>query len=198
MSQELEAKFALSSCDALRARLSDMGVRIKELRFERNAVFDTPQRSLRAKGELLRLRHCGRSVLTWKKPVSPPGPAGIKAMEEVQTDVADFEAMRAILLGLGYSEALWYEKCREQWLLEEALVCLDVLPFGDFAEIEGSPQSIAAAAGRLGLDMAGALALTYHDIHQQYLSRMGLPPQDSFVFSAQHKDRLRGICLDIP
>ena len=127
-----------------------------------------------------------------------PALAGIKAMEEVETEVADFEATRRILLGLGYQEALWYEKCREQWRVGEALVCLDVLPFGEFVEIEGSPGAIAAAASELGLDMARALALTYHDIYKRHPARLATAAGDSFVFSGRQKERLREICPDVP
>jgi len=194
MSMELEAKFAVESLDELRGRLKTLGALSKDCRFERNAVFDTPGRDLKAKGELLRLRQTDRAVLTWKRPSNHPAPAGVKAMEEVETAVGDFEAMRQVLRGLGYEEALWYEKLREQWRLGEALVCLDLLPFGEFVEIEAEPAAIAKAADCLGLDMGQARAVTYHDLYREYLSRLGLPPQDSFIFSERDKARLRGVC----
>ncbi|WP_027190207.1 class IV adenylate cyclase [Fundidesulfovibrio putealis] len=197
MAREVEAKFSVDSLAPIRAMLNSIGAVVKNCRFERNAVFDTPTRELRAKGELLRLRQTDKVVLTWKQPSSHPAPTGVKVMDEVETQVADFEAMREILHGLGYVEALWYEKLREQWRLVDALVCLDVLPFGEFIEIEGEPATIAKAADCLGLDMGKAKALTYHDLYQEHLKRLGLPPQDSFIFSEKDKARLSSLC-EIP
>ena len=196
MPRELEAKFAVESLSAVRTVLQGQGATLKkQRRFERNAVFDTPERSLRARGELVRLRQADRIVLTWKRPLEGPVHAGVKAMDEVETTVGDFEAMRQVLHGLGYQEALWYEKCREQWILGQALVCLDLLPFGEFVEIEGDPAVIAKAADCLGLDMARASALTYHDLFREHLAKLGLPPQDSFIFSERQKAQLQHSCL---
>jgi len=187
MARELEAKFAVAGFDAVRVALRKMGAAFKGSRFERNVVFDTPDRTLQARGELLRLRQAGRVTLTFKKPSAEPAPAGVKSMDETETDLRDFEAMRRILAGLGYAEALWYEKCREQWRTDEALVCLDLLPFGTFMEIEGEPGAIARTAEALGLDMAGASALTYHDLYQEQRASQGLPPEDSFVFTERDR-----------
>lgn len=194
MARELEAKFAVDSLDHVRSALKKLGAFEKDCRFERNAVFDTPGRDLKARGELLRLRQTDKAVLTWKRPAPGPSVAGVKAMEELETRVDDFETVRGMLRGLGYEEALWYEKCRETWRVGDALVCLDVLPFGEFVEIEGDPRTIAKAASCLGLDMANAKALTYHDLYQEYLARLGLPPADSFIFSEKDKQRLASLC----
>jgi len=193
MGLELEAKFAVPSLDPLRRTLRSMGAEPLGRRFERNAVFDTPAREMLARGELLRLRQTDKAKLTFKRPSGRPAPAGVKAMDEVETVVADFEAMRRVLAGLGYQEALWYEKFREQWRLPHAVVCLDDLPFGCFVEIEGEPEAIAEVAGRLGLDMARAKADTYHTLFRQHLLAHGLPPQDSFTFSAEDKARLQSV-----
>jgi len=195
MPKELEAKFAVESLEDVRLRLEATATLKKGWRFERNAVFDTPDRSLKSRGDLLRLRHVdGEAVLTWKTPAQEAAHSGIKAMEEVETRVENFESTRTILQGLGYEEALLYEKCREVWTLEQAVVCLDILPFGEFVEIEGDPEVIAWAARTLGLDMTHAKALTYHDLHQQYLAKLGLPPADSFLFHDKDKDRLKALC----
>ena len=194
MPRELEAKFVVDALEPLRSMLKSMGTLVKDSRFERNVVFDTPGRDLRARGELLRLRQTDKAVLTWKRPSPEPAPAGVKAMDEVETTVGDFETAREMLHGLGYEDVLWYEKFREQWRLGECLVCLDALPFGQFVEIEGEPSAIAKAADCLGLDMGQAKALTYHDLYRDYLARLGLPPQDSFIFSEKDKARLKKVC----
>lgn len=194
MARELEAKFVVESLEDVRLRLKSLGGVRGNCRFERNAVFDTPERDLKARGELLRLRQAGKAVMTFKRPLPAPAHPGVKAMEETETEVGDFETARQILRGLGYVEALWYEKCREKWRLSETLVCLDVLPFGEYVEIEGEIEAIARTAGCLGLDMGQAKSLTYHDLFREHLARLGLPPRDSFIFSEKDKQRLRAAC----
>ncbi|WP_243439874.1 class IV adenylate cyclase [Fundidesulfovibrio soli] len=187
MARELEAKFTVQGFAAVRAALKGMDARFAGNRFERNVVFDTPSRELQAKGELLRLRQAGHVTLTFKKPSLEPAPAGVKAMDEIETHVEDFDAMRRILAGLGYVEALWYEKCREVWRTKDAVVCLDLLPFGTFMEIEAEPDAIARTAEALGQSMADASAVTYHDLFQQHRKELGLPPEDSFTFEEKDK-----------
>lgn len=192
MPEELEAKFAVESLEPLRRVLARAGRERKPPLFERNVVFDTPARDLLAKGQLLRLRRCGgASTLTWKRPSAQAAVEGVKAMEEVQTRVEDHDAMRSLLLGLGYAERFLYEKVRQVWTLKQAEVCLDLLPFGHYVEIEGDRESIPAAAALLGLPMGRAMALTYHDLFREHLAGQGLPPADSFVFSDAQREALR-------
>uniref|UniRef100_A0A7C4EJ36 CYTH domain-containing protein n=1 Tax=Fundidesulfovibrio putealis TaxID=270496 RepID=A0A7C4EJ36_9BACT len=191
MALELEAKFAVESLARVAGRLRGLHAVPRPARAEANIVYDTPERALLARGELLRLRRTDKAVLTWKRPAPGEAVEGMKAMEEVETRVEDFEAMRAILNGLGYREALRYEKCRQVWTLPDAVVCLDLLPFGEFVEIEGTSQSIAATAALLGLDMAAASARTYHDLFRLHLAAHGLPEGDSFVFSPADDARVR-------
>lgn len=191
MAKELEAKFALpGGFQPVRAALAALGARREGGRFERNVVFDTPDRSLRTSGRLLRLRQAGKVVLTYKEPLPQGAPSGVKAMEEIETLVDDFEATRRILAGLGYRESLWYEKCREKWRTADSLVCLDLLPFGAFMEIEGNADSIARTAAALGHAMTTARAVTYHDLFQEHLAASGLPVSDSFVFAEADKARV--------
>jgi len=186
---EQEAKFAVQSVKELRGKLETLGSLHTQCRFERNLLFDTPAHDLKKRGELLRLRETDTVLLTWKRPAPHSGvAAGIKAMEEVETPVNDFEAMRRILRGLGFIEVLWYEKFREVWTLGDALVCLDILPFGEFVEIEGEPETIARAAVLLGLDMADAQALTYPAIVSNHGSKTGNLPVKA-VFPERAMDR---------
>jgi len=183
---EQEAKFAVKSLREVRAKLEKLGSLHAKCRLERNLLFDTSSHDLEKRGELLRLRETDAVLLTWKRPAPHSGvAAGIKVMEEVETLVGDFDVMRRIILGLGFVEALWYEKFREVWKLDESVICLDILPFGEFVEIEGASQGIARAAACLGLDMAQADSRSYHDLHQRHLAGLGLPPAAGFVFSEQ-------------
>ena len=182
---EIESKFVVTAFAPLReALLAAAGVRLSRV-FEENIVFDTPDRRLRGRDVLLRLRRDGEGRVTLKLPSKNATASGIKIRHEIETTVADAAAMEAIFAGLGYTPALRYEKVRETWSLGDAHICLDRLPFGRFVEIEGTPAAIAAAAGHLGLSMREASSLTYHALYQNHLAQCGLPACDSFVFSPE-------------
>ena len=88
---------------------------------------------------MLRLRRVeGKATLTYKKAL--PTVSSIKQRREEETVVADPEAMEAILVALGFTPALVYEKRRQTWRLGKTEIVIDVLPFGLFMEIEGRVQ----------------------------------------------------------
>lgn len=190
MPREVESKFHVDDLDGLKTRLVALGAVGAGPRFERNRVYDTTDGDLRRKGQLLRLRRDGRVTLTFKSPVSEPARAGLKVMDERETRLEDFEAMARILEGLGYRPFLDYEKCREVWRLPDAVICLDILPFGRYVEIESTPEGIAETAALLGLDMAQASSATYHDLFRQHLREAGLPEADSFLFDEARRAEL--------
>lgn len=178
-------KFPGADLLALRQRLGEQGAENLGCRFERNCVFDTPERELRASGILLRLRRAGKNVLTLKRPPGQMGkadPARFKVWEEIETVVVDFDAMRQMLTGLGFVQFFTYEKLRETWRLGECSVCLDRLPFCDCVEIEGTEGTIEACAARLGLDVEQGSAANYHQLHAAYRAARELPPEEGFVF----------------
>lgn len=187
MSIELEAKFRLHDCLELEPRLRDMGQVRTPWHFESNIVFDRDG-ELAGSGRLLRLRQALTTTLTFKTPSSDPRIAGVKSRIEHECILSDPQAMDAILLGLGYAPRLRYEKFRTEWELPGGLVCLDILPFGHFLEIEATPHSIISLAETLGLDPRGAMDESYHDLHQKWRAQNGLNPMDSFIFTAsEHK-----------
>jgi adenylate cyclase class 2 len=188
---ETELKVLDVDLDAVRRTLHQAGGECQGRVFEANEVFDDAAGSLRSGGVLLRLRReSGRSggLLTLKLPV--PGPAGLKTREERETGVADSDAARAVLEGLGYRVLLRYEKVRETWLLAGCHVCLDHLPFGEFVELEGLPDAIAAALARLGLEGLPTSDRNYHALYREHLERLGLPASDSFVFEEPERSAL--------
>ncbi|MBI3979942.1 MAG: class IV adenylate cyclase [Chloroflexi bacterium] len=159
MEREVEVKFRVTDLGLLRDRLAGLGAERGRRVFEENLVFDRPDGSLRAAGQLLRLRHAGDAVtLTFKSPLPS---ARFKVRREVEVRVDDFGRGRAILEALGFGVAATYEKHRETWRIGDAEVELDELPFGTFVEIEGSESAIEAIAAALSLDMAEAIVKDY-------------------------------------
>jgi len=190
MALETEIKYLDADHEALRARLTELGAQPLERGFESNVVYDDAARSLKARGTLLRLReHNSRYVLTLKN-AAQENSATAKIYNEFETEVLNAQSLREILSGLGYAPALRYEKVRETWLLLGCEICLDTLPFGDFAEIEGDEDAIAACAMALRLPQSAASKATYHDLNRQHRKAKGLPEDESFVFDDEAKGRI--------
>ncbi len=200
MTLEVEIKFYCSDFQRLRRKLEDLGAFFLHRRFESNLVFDTPDYRLRQENILLRLRSTGSQsgVICLKKPTADSHPDDVKAWEEHETPVERCDQMRELLRSLGYILSFSYEKVREEWELEGCQVCLDVLPFGRFVEIEGERESILDLAERLEIADCPRTAKNYHQLNREYRARNGLGPEDSFVFSESDKSNLiesyPGIC----
>lgn len=191
MPLEIEIKYLDVDHEALRGRLQALNARPLGRGFESNVVYDTPDRTLKACGTLLRLREKNsRFVLTLKRAAKGAVSTKAKVYEESETEVANAQAMREILAGLGYQPALRYEKLREKWQLLGCEVCLDTLPFGFYAEIEGDEDGIAACAEALGLPQACASTATYHELNRQHREANALPKDESFVFTDADKARV--------
>lgn len=154
MAIEIEKKYRLTreQSEPLRRRLEEVGAEGKgDVAFEENIIYTGP--GLDPRRRVLRLRRVeGRAVFTFKE--REPTDAAIKRQREEETEVADADALAAILDALGYRPALIYEKRRAKWNVEGAEVVIDELPFGLFVEIEGEEEAILAAEKLLGLESA--------------------------------------------
>ena len=150
--QELEAKFYLRNLAVFPGRLQAAGAEIVRPRIlETNLRFDTPDGDLNQQHQLLRLRKAHTATLTYKGAANLVG--GASQRQEIETEVADFQAARALIEALGFQVSRIYEKYRTEYYLDGLLITLDELPFGDFIEIEGpGVAEIHAAADTLGLD----------------------------------------------
>lgn len=184
MALECELKYPGVDLADLAGRLRRAGAGTSGRYFESNTVFDRPDRSLKAEGVLLRLRERqGRGLLTVKRPPDNPRPSALKIFEEIETGVADPAAMDEALRAVGFFPAFRYEKVREKWRYMGCVVCLDHLPFGDFAEIEGVEATVLACAADLGLDPNRTSKATYHGLNLEYRLAKGLEPDENFVFA---------------
>ncbi|GFM34133.1 class IV adenylate cyclase [Desulfovibrio subterraneus] len=195
MAFETELKFVDADFAALRKKLAELGAECRGSHVERNLVFDTPERSFKNSDMLLRLRTKIRkngetAVLTLKRPPQVPVPADVKVYDERETTVENFDGMRGILEGMGYDAAFRYEKMREEWKLDGVEICLDSMPFGDVAELEGEREAIFTCAARIGLRMEQANTGTYHDLNRNWRAAQGLPHDDNFCFSTSRLHEL--------
>ena len=157
---EVEKKFRLTKRqrDAVLKRLPELGANLEREDFEENTLYSGE--ALKSGTCVLRLRRVeGRATLTYKKRI--PSSSAIKQQREEETAISDPEAMEAILVALGFTPALVYEKRRQTWRLGKTEIVIDVLPFGLFMEIEGRVNEIKAVERKLGLKGLRAEHATY-------------------------------------
>ncbi|HEX8500103.1 MAG TPA: class IV adenylate cyclase [Pyrinomonadaceae bacterium] len=176
MPTEIEKKYRLTPerVEPLRGRLREAGAEGGgAAEFEENVIYTGP--GLDPGRRVLRLRRFAkegaRATFTFKE----RGPSGsaVKRQREEETEVADAEAMAAILEALGYRPALVYEKRRETWKLAGTEVVIDELPFGLFVEIEGEEADILAAERLLGLDADAGVHEPYPELTLRHGTKRG-------------------------
>ena len=173
--QETEVKFFVRDLKRIDAGLLARKARLIQARvFERNLRFDLPDGGLRAKGEVLRLRQDTESRLTFKG--ASQIAEGIITRPELEFTVGDFESARKFLEALDYRQVAVYEKYRTVYELGDCHIMLDEMPYGDFAEIEGTiAADIRSAAETLGLDMAAAVKDSYLGLYEKLARLLELP-----------------------
>ena len=156
---------------ALALQLQTAGFHLETPReFESNILYDTPDRTLRARTEIVRIRHYGvRCVVTHKRlPDGMPGEDRHKHRIETETIVSDGDALAGIFRSLGLVEAFRYEKWRSEWSDGEGHCVIDETPIGNFAELEGEPDWIDRVASRLGVKSSEYLTLSYGRLFDQW------------------------------
>ena len=167
MAIETEIKFRVDDVPALSLRLQRAGFRLQTQRsFETNVLYDTPDRAMRARTEILRIRsYDGRWTVTHKRPPSS-GPGSLASEDvhkhrvETETEVADGAVLAEVFHSLGLVPAFRYEKWRTEWTDGEGHCVIDETPIGVYAELEGSSEWIDRSAPRLGIDQAQYMTLS--------------------------------------
>lgn len=180
--QEIEAKFYVRDVERIRLSLQNLNARrIQSRVLETNIRFDLPDAKLRAEGRVLRLRRDTDVHLTYKS--ASNNEQGVLSREEIEFVVGDFEKAKQFLEALGYQKLVYYEKYRTTYELDDTLIMLDELPYGNFVEIEGEGiESIRAVANQLNLTWDTAIATSYHALFERARQKMNLPFEDlSFV-----------------
>jgi adenylate cyclase class 2 len=184
---ETEIKIRISSVRATRLRLRRLGFRIHKRRvFERNVILDTPARDIVKTGQLIRIRRVGgRAIVTYK---GPSKNGRHKSREEIETQVADPEALETIFARLGLQPTFRYEKIRTEYERpgNGGIVTVDETPVGDFLEIEGASKWIDATARELGFTRADYITSSYGQLYIQYCRDQGIKPAQ-MIFQSTHR-----------
>lgn len=183
--QEVEIKFAIQDLEELKQKLRAAGFRERTSRtHEMNVLYDFPDRALRNKGELLRIRKYGDAwKLTHK---AGRGGGKHKSRIETETEISDGAALEHVLLALGLKESFRYEKFRSEWTDGTGEVVLDETPIGNIAEIEGPPDWIDSVAAQLGVEERDYVTVSYAQLFYDWKARTGSPATE-MTFAALAK-----------
>jgi adenylate cyclase, class 2 len=174
MPSEIEIKFRITDLVSLVAALRQLGFKqITPRTHEMNVLFDLPGQSLRARGEILRLRKYGEIWVLTHKAKSKNGGGPHKSRIETETRVEDGEKMEAILRALQFEPSFRYEKFRAEWKDEQGHVVIDETPIGNFGEIEGPPGWIDSVAHQLGIPREDYITETYAGLFFEWKKRTG-------------------------
>jgi adenylate cyclase class 2 len=132
---ETEIKFRVADRAALETKLSSLAFYLITSRnFESNVLYDTADRSLRSRRELVRIRnYAGRWLLTHKRvPDSGIGEDRHKHRVETETELSDGTALADVFLSIGLVPVFRYEKWRSEWSDGEGHCVVDETPLGVF------------------------------------------------------------------
>jgi adenylate cyclase class 2 len=144
MALEIEKKYPLTAelNDEIRRRLAEVGAAYVGFGLEENTIYRGG--ALDETGGVVRIRRVdGKGILTYKRRVESVSDA--KEQIEIESEVADADAVAEIVGMLGLRPAVIYEKRRDTWKLRDTEIVIDDLPFGLFMEIEGSLTAIKEA-----------------------------------------------------
>jgi adenylate cyclase class 2 len=143
--------------------------------FERNTLYDTPGRSLRAQHQILRVRQYGSQWTVTHKGM--PGPEVPQEQHkhriETETIVEDGVAIAAIFTTLGFAPAFTYEKWRTEYADAIGHCVIDETPIGLFAELEGPAEWIDAMLGRFNIPASDVMTLSYGRLFENWKAERG-------------------------
>jgi adenylate cyclase class 2 len=177
---EIELKFPVADARRLRATAVELGFElVTERTFESNTLYDTPERNLRARRQILRLRQYGRKWTVTHKRTSSAAPGDIryKTRIETESEVEDGEALAEVFHQLGYEPVFRYEKFRTEWAAGEGHLVVDETPIGIWAELEGPPDWIEAMLVGLGVDDSTSCTDSYGKLFERWKSATGSPAE---------------------
>jgi adenylate cyclase class 2 len=170
---EIELKFPVPDIRSLRLSAASLGFRlVTERTFEANTLYDTADRQLRIRKQILRLRQYGeRATVTHKRQASANDEdVRYKTRIETESQVEDAAALAEIFAQLGYAPVFRYEKFRTEWEMEPGHLVLDETPIGVWAELEGPTDwidemiiSLAVDANSCSTDSYGKLFLRWKE-----------------------------------
>jgi adenylate cyclase class 2 len=178
---EIELKFTVVDAEALRAAAFELGFAlVTERTFESNTLYDTADRQLRARKEILRLRQYGERAIVTHKRQSAAGDGDLRYKTRIETEsiVEDSDALAEIFSQLGYGPVFRYEKYRTEWDAGSGHLVLDETPIGVWAELEGPPEWIEATLVKLGVAPELQSTESYGKLFLRWKDETGSPAEN--------------------
>lgn len=178
---EIELKFSVSDVEALRSAADKLGFRlVTERTFESNTLYDSADRQLRARRQILRLRQYGaRSTVTHKRQADgDDGDLRYKTRIETESLIEDCAALAEIFTQLGYGPVFHYEKFRTEWEMDAGHLVLDETPIGVWAELEGQPAWIDAMLEKLCIAPELQSTESYGKLFLRWKQETGSPAEN--------------------
>jgi len=174
---EVELKSVVDDVERRRANVERAGAMVVYAGRLEDRRWDTPDRALLAKDHVLRVRTYrneagARAELDWKGPTRREG--GYKLRDELETRVADADALAAILSALGYEVSIAIDREIVQYDLGGTMIRFERYPrMDDLVEVEGEPEDIERAIAILGLPRDGFTTDRLPDFVRRYEERTG-------------------------
>ena len=181
---EREVKLRFVSAEEARSAVAGIGAAPwRPRRLQDDHLLDTPDGRLRVGSCTLRVRlergpaQDGQAVatVTFK---GPPRPDVMKVREELETGVADGALLLRLLERAGFRVWFRYQKRREEFRCDGAVVAIDETPCGVFVEIEGAKASVERVARALGRTQDDYIVASYRTLHEADCARRRRPLGD--------------------
>ncbi|MBA3645157.1 MAG: class IV adenylate cyclase [Gemmatimonadaceae bacterium] len=153
--REVELKAVVADISEKAKLLDAAGAKLVFEGALRDCRYDTADRSLGSKDEVIRVRtyqsaSSSRAVVDWKGPVDTS--SGYKVREEISAGISDSAELGVILEKLGYDVVKEIDRRIVQYELGGATIRFEEYPRMDtLVEVEGSPVEIENAIGALGM-----------------------------------------------
>ena len=177
--REVELKAVVPDVDALRARLVAAGATRTYVGALEDRRYDTPDRSLYARDEVLRIRVYRPAGGPVRAVEDRKGPTeytdGYKVRDEHSTPIEDLDAHVASLESRGFEVTREIDRDIETFALGGATVRIERYPRLDvLVEIEGTPDAIERAIAHTGLSRSTFTAGRLTDFAEAFQARTGV------------------------
>jgi predicted adenylyl cyclase CyaB len=175
--REVELKSVVDDIQLRRSAVEAAGGRLVFAGRLFDMRYDLPDHAMALRDHVLRLRVYENDAtraahLDWKGETCYEG--GFKVREEITTMVVDGEALSEILRRLGFTVTIEIDRQIVQYELGDAVVRFEQYPDMDtLVEVEGPPEAIELAIGKLGLPRDGFTAERLPDFVARFEARTG-------------------------
>ncbi len=170
--QEVELKLRIESRKEIIEKIEKLGATFISEATQTDYAYNSPVIDFGKTGEAFRLRHevfgNGKKAYLTYKGSAAFSDEGHKIREEYEVEVSDFLKIKKILEALKFFLVLKVEKVRKTYHLDNVVIAVDALPFGDFVELEGDPVRSQMLRQKLGLADVMPIKKAYYDLQKEW------------------------------